>query len=135
MPTPKRSARSLISSARSRAAEPQTASLRSSRSSLPPKRAPPPLALPPKPRKARKPRELKAAGSDSSQPAKSGRASNAGATVIAALRKNPRPDRLKLAKAIYGDESKVAKVGQVLGYLTHAGKLTNNGDGSYTVNG
>lgn len=97
--------------------------------------AAPPLALPPKERKARKPRALKAAKSPSVPVAKSGRVNDAGPQLLAALRKNPRPDRRKLAASIYGDEGKAMKISQLLSYLTGNGKLKNNGDGTYTVSG
>lgn len=96
-------------------------------------RSAPPRALPAL-KKARKPRAPKSA-EPGTQPAKGKRAGNAGGTILAALRKSPRPDLVKLATAIYGDGAKTAKVKQVLGYMAGAGKITNNGDGTYTVNG
>jgi hypothetical protein len=62
-----------------------------------------------------------------------GRVKNAGPQLLAALRKSPRPDRIKLAKAIYGDEGKTAKVSQLLSYLVASGKIESNGDGSFKV--
>lgn len=94
--------------------------------------AAPPLALPPK---ERKPRALKAAKAPSAPVAKSARVNDAGPQLLAALRKNPRPDRRKLAASIYGDEGKSMKISQLLSYLTGNGKIKNNGDGTYTVNG
>lgn len=98
-------------------------------------RGSPPPALPAiRSRKPRKPRALKAA-EPGALPAKGARAGGAGATILAALRKSPRPDLGKLATAIYGDASKTAKVKQVLGYMAGTGKIRGNGDGTYTVNG
>lgn len=96
--------------------------------------AAPPLALPPKERKARKPRAPKATEAGA-LPAKGARAGGAGAAILAALRKNARPDLIKLATAIYSDGTKTAKVKQVLGYMAGTGKIKSNGDGTYTVSG
>lgn len=92
----------------------------------------PPLALP-KAKRVYKPRPPKATASSDTGERK--RAGNAGGTILAALRKSSRPDLGKLALAIYGDASKVAKVKQVLGYMGAKGKIKNNGDGTYTVLG
>jgi hypothetical protein len=86
----------------------------------------PPAQLPaPKPRRAKSPGALVAP--------RSGRVNDAGPQLLAALRKNPRPDRAKLAQAIYGDASKHLKIWQLLAYLTSRGKVKANGDGSFTV--
>jgi len=110
--------------------EPQLEELRVRTSSPPP-------ALPA--RKVRRPRQVKATNGKghSRLPSGQGRASNAGATVIAALTKNPRPDFAKLSTAIYGnsDKKNITRARNVTTYLARSGKLRDNKDGTYTVVG
>lgn len=82
----------------------------------------------PKAKRVYKPRPPKAAPAATS--------TKPGDIIMAAVRKNPRVDRAKLAIAAYGDDPKgVNKVGQMLCYFVKREKLANNGDGTYTVLG